>query len=232
MNRQQLEKRVIQAAEESLKTQHYVSCIDVLLGIGYLQAVHLKDWRYGQVPYLEKVLQANLGKISYAMQCFRRWAKRKGLNPSETAYVSNNQRNKRRLQFSKSGKLSIERAYRTHFVSPRLAKAKQKRLKNKLEQPAETIVFQILREAHCVRCNKLLAVGSFLSMTDKKPHCLTCDGLSNLVFLPAGDAKVTRAAKKLSKQYAVVVKFSRARKRYERQGLLVEEHAMIEASEL
>jgi hypothetical protein len=51
------------------------------------------------------------------------------------------------------------------------------------------------------------------------------------VFLPAGDAALTRRAKHNSRLSAVVVRFSRARKRYERQGILVEEDALERAEQ-
>ncbi len=66
-------------------------------------------------------------------------------------------------------------------------------------------------------------------MEDDAPLCLTCADVDHLVFLPAGDAALTRRARKGSGLSAVVVRFSRARKRYERQGILVEEHALQEA---
>jgi hypothetical protein len=50
-----------------------------------------------------------------------------------------------------------------------------------------------------------------------------------LVFLAAGDALLTRRAKAGSERSAVVVRFSRSRGRYERQGLLVERRALEEA---
>jgi len=58
---------------------------------------------------------------------------------------------------------------------------------------------------------------------------MQCCEFDDLVFLSAGNAKLTRRAKQYSQKYAVVVKFSRARKRYERQGLLVEEKALQQA---
>ncbi|OJW49649.1 MAG: hypothetical protein BGO67_03850 [Alphaproteobacteria bacterium 41-28] len=51
----------------------------------------------------------------------------------------------------------------------------------------------------------------------------------NLVFLPSGDASLTRATKKQSKVCLVVVRFISARKRYGQQGLLVEEEALQKA---
>ena len=53
--------------------------------------------------------------------------------------------------------------------------------------------------------------------------------MDHLVFLPAGDAALTRRAKKASSLSAVVVRWSRSRKRYERQGILVTEPALEEA---
>ena len=60
---------------------------------------------------------------------------------------------------------------------------------------------------------------------------MTCADMDHLVFLPSGDAALTRRAKKNSRLSAVVVRFSRTRKRYERQGLLVEEDALERAEQ-
>jgi hypothetical protein len=68
-------------------------------------------------------------------------------------------------------------------------------------------------------------------MDDDGPVCLTCADLDHLVFLPSGDAALTRRARAASGLSAVVVRFSRARRRYERQGLLVEEPALARAEE-
>src|SRR5438874_6527677 len=46
--------------------------------------------------------------------------------------------------------------------------------------------------------------------------CLSCADLDRLVFLPAGDTALSRRARKHSPLSAVVVRFSRARGRYER----------------
>jgi hypothetical protein len=64
---------------------------------------------------------------------------------------------------------------------------------------------------------------------DRGALCLTCADLDHLVFLPPGDAALTRRARKHSTLVAVVLKWSRARKRYERQGLLVQEQALERA---
>ena len=71
-----------------------------------------------------------------------------------------------------------------------------------------------------------IARGSLLIIHDGQPLCLRCAGMEHLTSLPAGNTAMTRRAKMHSKLWAVVVRFSRARKRYERQGLLVEEGAV------
>src|SRR5439155_8465235 len=53
--------------------------------------------------------------------------------------------------------------------------------------------------------------------------------LGHLVFLAAGNAALSRRAKRASGLAAVVVRFSRSRKGYERQGILVEEAALEDA---
>ncbi len=68
-------------------------------------------------------------------------------------------------------------------------------------------------------------------MEADQPPCLTCADLDHLVYLPRGDMALTRRARKHSSLSAVVVRFSRARKRYERQGILVREAALKQAEE-
>jgi hypothetical protein len=95
--------------------------------------------------------------------------------------------------------------------------------------PNDLVVFSILRDSQCAECGEELWKGSFLCMERGRPLCLPCADLDHLVYLPSGDAALTRRAKKRSTLSAVVVRFSRARGRYERQGILVEESALQEA---
>ena len=65
-------------------------------------------------------------------------------------------------------------------------------------------------------------------MENPGPACLRCVGLDDLEFLSAGNALLTRRAKAKSVRHAVVVRFSKSRGRYERQGLLLEPQALAE----
>ena len=160
------------------------------------------------------------------MKCFRSWAHEKGLKPRETVCLARTSGPKRELRFSKSGNSQIEKAYRTHYISPILTEKKQQRLKEKWEKSPELVVFLTVRNSQCFQCKKELSRGSFLLMEADRPLCLKCARLSEVVFFPRGDSQLTRNAKKNSKKSAVVVQFSRTRKRYERQGILVEKQAL------
>jgi len=93
----------------------------------------------------------------------------------------------------------------------------------------DLVVFDILRESKCADCGKELLGGDFLFMEGERPLCLTFADIDHLIYLPRGDTALTRRARKHSALSAVVVRFSRARKRYERQGVLVEESALEQA---
>jgi len=227
-NRGDIDRRVVRAAEAALAERKFVTAIDVLVGVGWLEPRRVDEWRQGLVDYLERVTVANLGKISTAMRSFRAWAQARGLKPSETAYVART-RDRRPLRFSKSGNPEIERAYRTHWVSPELSERKRAGLAERQSRPAELVVVSPLRDFTCSVCGE--EQGGWLIMEDGGPVCLACADTSHLVFLASGDAALTRRAKAGSRLSAVVVRFSRARKRFERQGILVEEGALERAEQ-
>jgi hypothetical protein len=97
------------------------------------------------------------------------------------------------------------------------------------DKNAEIVVFSILRESKCVECGAEPREGGFLRMEKERPLCMACADLDHLMFLPSGDTALTRRARKHSTLDAVVVRFSRTRGRYERQGVLVEEAALEQA---
>ena len=89
-----------------------MSAIDLFLGIGWLTKENVENWSSGRIPYLERVITANLNKISRTMKEFRTWATHSNLKPSLTVYKHRSHK----LRFSKSGNENIEKAYSTHFV--------------------------------------------------------------------------------------------------------------------
>lgn len=91
------------------------------------------------------------------------------------------------------------------------------------------VVFWTRRASTCDECRDELPPGSVIRLEDGAAHCLACADLDHLVFLARGDAALTRRAAKHSGLSAVVVRWSSSRRRYERQGLLVEEPALERA---
>lgn len=225
-NPRPLADRVIEAAEASLAAQHSVSAIDVLVGIRWLDAGAVKLWQQGRMECLEAAIQTNPARIAEAMTLFRSWATAKGLVASEADYVARTPQ-RQTLRFSRSGDPALERSYRTHWVSPELSERKRERVAEKASRAPELIVIRPLNmEWKCYRCG---GTSVFLMMENPGPACLRCVGLDDLEFLPAGDTLLTRRAKAKSARHAVVVRFSRSRRRYERQGLLVEPQALADA---
>lgn len=91
----------------------------------------------------------------------------------------------------------------------------------------DLLVISPLRAWTCSLCG--VDQEGWLIMEDSGPVCMTCADMAHLVFVPAGDAALTRRARANSRLSAVVVRFSRARRRYERQGILAEEDALERA---
>ena len=138
-------------------------------------------------------------------------------------------RDRRSLRLSKSSDREIELAYRTHWVSPELSERKRARMAERQSRPPELVVISAVTDFTCSLCGS--QDGGWLIMEDSGPECMRCADMAHLVFLPSGDAALTRRAKAGSRLSAVVVRFSRARGRYERQGMLVEERALERAEQ-
>src|SRR5207249_4658282 len=125
-----------------------------------------------------------------------------------------------------------EKFYCVHYAPADLPEKRTARLAGKLNKPPDLVVFEKMsEEGKCSECGVELLKGNLLLMEKGEPLCLTCADLDQLIFLPAGDAALSRRARKHSPLSAVVVRFSRARKRYERQGLLVAAKALARAEE-
>jgi hypothetical protein len=101
-----------------------------------------------------------------------------------------------------------------------------------MKRSKDLMVFITTGESSCSECGEDLGRRAWITLArDKGALCLACADLDHLFFLPAGDAALTRRARKHSTLVAVVLRWSRARKRYERQGLLVEAEALEQAEQ-
>ena len=88
--------------------------------------------------------------------------------------------------------------------------------RSELRTPERPLVWISHKDGEqCTVCGTELRSGNFIQIArDTGIRCLTCAGLSDLIFLGSGDAALTRRAVAFSSKNAVVVKFSRARKRH------------------
>jgi hypothetical protein len=112
-------------------------------------------------------------------------------------------------------------------VSPRFLRKHGELMTEPSRRPLDLLVISALRAWTCSVCG--LERDGWLIMEDSGPVCMECADMAHLVFVPSGDAALTRRARSNSRLSAVVVRFSRARRRYERQGILAEEEALERA---
>jgi hypothetical protein len=93
-------------------------------------------------------------------------------------------------------------------------------------------VFISNKNSTCNECGENLGQKAWITLIKNKGAlCLSCADLDHLVFLPSGDTALTRRSRKYSTLTAIVLKWARTRKRYERQGLLVETEATEKAEQ-
>ncbi|MEV6400150.1 DUF2293 domain-containing protein [Streptomyces sp. NPDC051907] len=95
--------------------------------------------------------------------------------------------------------------------------------------PDPPVVIQPLKSRTCAECQQ--GPLSFVVLEYHRAYCLDCADLGHLVYLPRGDAALTRRAREASSLWAVVVRHNKRRTRYERQGVLVEEDALARAED-
>lgn len=99
-------------------------------------------------------------------------------------------------------------------------------------KPDDLIVFMSNTDSECAECG--VGVAQLELVTLKRPSgvlCLSCSDLDHLAYLRSGNTALTTRARKYSPLSAVVMKFSKARKRNERQGVLVSAEGLARAEE-
>jgi hypothetical protein len=227
VSQRSLESRVVAAAEEALARQGFVTPIDVCLGLGWLRDTNVDDWRHGRVDDLEEFLPVHDNRLIDIHVYLHHWATARGLQRTEGEYISAT-RGRSELRFLRTGHPLEEVAWRARWMSSDLPERKRDRITKAQDAPPDLVVIQPIRDWECAECQ---GSGDLLIMDDNGPLCLACADMDHLVFLPSGDAALTRRAKKASGLSAVVVRWSRTRRRYERQGLLVEEQALEHAEQ-
>lgn len=219
-----LARRVAQAAEIALADHQYVTFLDVVTGLRWLRTRHVDVWRQGRAATLAELAAVDGDRLLTTAALLRDWAEAKGLRPVPAPYVSGS-RDRRPLRFTAHPE---QEPFTVHWLSPEMSEARVRRLAERQAKPPDLVVVEPQEAWTCAGCAD---TGPYLIMEDDRPHCLTCADLDHLVFLPSGNAALSRRAKQESGLAAVVVRYDRRRKVYRRSGLLIEEEALARAEE-
>jgi hypothetical protein len=110
--------RLERAAAKILATGKVVAPVEVLVRMDLLTPADLEAWRFGSVPYLERVIRGNLSRLGRLLRILRFHAHDLNLVPSHTAYVRWGRGPRTPLRFTKTGERKVEEAYARHFVWP------------------------------------------------------------------------------------------------------------------
>ena len=124
MNDRDLAVKVHSSMYHQCRDRGYATAVDVLMDIGVLKKENYENWRHGRIPYLERVCEINLSKLSTVRHEMRVYARKAKLKPSfcyykQWAVKKRGGQGKKPvipLKFSKFGKEEIEKQYSTHFV--------------------------------------------------------------------------------------------------------------------
>lgn len=131
MNNEELKQKVKKSIEAQLSRKGFITTIDVLIDINALTEENLKLWRFGKIPYLEKVCSLNLNKLTLVSKEIRNYATQNKLKQSFTSYKQFGVKGSAKpLIFSKSKSPSIEKFYSTHHVDTNKFNKEEKKEKN------------------------------------------------------------------------------------------------------
>jgi hypothetical protein len=136
------------------------------------------------------------------------------------------------LKYTADRDPAVAALYNRHYARAGLTDRQLARTREKVEKVEDLVVLvAVARNIVCSECGGPVSPGDFMTMEGSQPLCLACADMDHLEFLPSGDVALTRRAKKYSPLSAVVLRFNRSRKRYERQGLLVTPDALARAED-
>ncbi|MGA2451246.1 MAG: hypothetical protein ABTD50_21515 [Polyangiaceae bacterium] len=110
--------RIERAVAAILANGKVVAPVDVLVKMDILAPSDLEDWRFGRVPYLERVVRGSLSRLSRLLRILGFHCHDLNLVPSHTAYVKWGKGPRTALRFTKTGEERLEKIYARHFVWP------------------------------------------------------------------------------------------------------------------
>ena len=110
--------RIERAVFAILAVGKVVAPVDVLVKMDILASKDLEDWRFGRVPYLERVIRGSLAALNRLLPILGFLCHDLNLVPSHTVYVKSGKGLRTPLRFTKTGQERLEKLYARHFVWP------------------------------------------------------------------------------------------------------------------
>jgi hypothetical protein len=104
--------RVVKAVAELLADGKPVSSPEVFAKMGMLSEDHLKAWRGGKVPYLERVIKGGLGKTNRVVRIISLYAHDLNLPPAPPHSAGSIKHKGQPLRFCKTGERRVEDAFK------------------------------------------------------------------------------------------------------------------------
>lgn len=129
--------RIARAVASILETGKVVAPVDVLVKMDVLAPKDLEDWRFGRVPYLERVAKGSLSRLSRVLRILGLHCHDLNLTASQSAYVKWGKGPRSPLRFTKTGEARLEKIYARHFVWPGEGTPRQTPLPESRPSPTE-----------------------------------------------------------------------------------------------
>lgn len=224
-----IRERARKAADLVLANDKSIGPIELIVQMGFLHFSHVEQWRQKNPRFdsLEPHIQCGEKKLNQTYSEFLSWAKEKNLEPFTAQYQSASRNGTAELKVTNDGDAEREAFFRTHFRRSDLTEKQKERIEKKKNKAPDLIVFQLVGDPFtCRECEMQVEVNEMFFLEQKQPICLYCADLDHLEFLPSGDATLTRRSRKHSPLSAIVKRFNRRRKKYQRQGILVTPQAI------
>lgn len=116
MAMEKLELHTYRAAGVVLERNGFISYPELFKEMRILSDSDFLKWRKGEIPFLEKVLNCNLSKLTRISKIVRKIARERNLKRSYTFYKTWGKKGcESPLRFSKSGRREIEYEYSCHY---------------------------------------------------------------------------------------------------------------------
>jgi hypothetical protein len=110
--------RIERAVAAILTSGKVVAPVDVLVRMDILAPTDFDAWRFGRVPYLERVIRGSLSRLSRLLRILGFHCHDLNLVASHTVYLKHGKGPATPLRFTKTGEERLEKIYARHFVWP------------------------------------------------------------------------------------------------------------------